>query len=136
MKDIDDNHGVDDGFGGRLRKIRSQHGMTVKQLSEISGVPEKTIYRIETGEVSDPKISSITPLIKAMNCSADELFFNAKDFTSSGTLRKLFTNLNQLDNHKFDVITESIRIMILGCSLESMVSDQMSKTEQNKSLAP
>lgn len=63
-------------IGTRLRRLRKARDLTVKELSDLSGVAEKTIYRIEVGEVADPKISSIEPLVRALQCSADELLFD------------------------------------------------------------
>lgn len=42
--------------------------LTARELADASGVPEKTIYRIETGEVKDPRLSSLEPLIRTLNC--------------------------------------------------------------------
>lgn len=118
--------------GERIRKIRSEQGLTVKQLSEISGIPEKTIYRIETGEVEDPKISSLKPLIKAMNCSADEIFFNKEDYPTSGVLRQLFANVTTLHEARQETILEAIRLMISGSSFEEYASRAMEKQHKDK----
>lgn len=115
------------GVGERIRKIRSEQKLTVKQLSEMSGVPEKTIYRIETGEVEDPKISSIKPLITAMNCSADEVFFNREDYPTSSVLRQLFANVTTLDESRQQSILEAVRLMICGSSFEEYASKTMEK---------
>lgn len=65
-------------IGDRLREIRKSQRLTAKELSERSGIPEKTIYRIETGEVKDPRISSVEPIIRALNCSADDVLMERK----------------------------------------------------------
>ena len=124
---IDGNNTAVESIGSRIRRIRKENKLTVKELSEMSGVPGKTIYRIETGEVSDPKVSSLIPLVKTMNCSADEILFNKEDYISSGKLRQLFANLEQLDDHHLDTIAEGIRLSILGCSFEEMMSEEMNK---------
>lgn len=108
-------------IGKRLRKIRSEQGMTVKDLSEKSGVPEKTIYRIETGEVQDPKISSIEPLIGALNCSADELLFDVEKFHAAPRLRQLFANLSQMEEHDLEIIMEVMRRYSLAQAIERNV---------------
>lgn len=114
-------------IGDRLRKIRTEQSLTAKKLSELSGVPEKTIYRIETGEVQDPKISSIEPLVKAMNCSADELLFNREDYPKAGALRQLFANVSTMHEVHQARIIEALRLMVLGTNFEEQISDAMSK---------
>lgn len=111
-------------IGDRLRKVRTQQELTAKQLSELSGVPEKTIYRIETGEVKDPRLSSIEPLIKALNCSADELLFDKDDFTSLERLRQEFAHATKLDDDNLDLLLELIRKFNLATSFEQHIGKE------------
>lgn len=109
-------------FGERLRKIRTEQGLTAKELSEASGVPEKNIYRIETGEVTDPRMSTVMPLVRALNCSADEIFFDREDFTKLAQLRQLFLQFPEmLEQHK-DLLLEVIQKLNLAFSLEKHVT--------------
>lgn len=84
------------GIGERIRQKRGLVDMTAKELSEKSGVPEKTIYRIETSKVIDPKISSIKPIIEALGCSADDLIMDSKNNSLSGLLKDQFERTAQL----------------------------------------
>ena len=112
-------------IGGRLKKLRSEQKLTAKQLERLSGVSENTIYRIERGEVTDPKLSSIEPLIRALNCSADELLFDADNFTKLGTLRQLFAVLTQTHDAHQDLVIEVIQKLNLAHSLEKQLSEAM-----------
>ncbi|MBL4568736.1 MAG: helix-turn-helix transcriptional regulator [Flavobacteriaceae bacterium] len=110
-------------IGEQIRKIRTQQKLTVKTLSELSNVPEKTIYRIETGEVQDPKLSSVEPIIKALNCSADEIIFSHDDFYKLGDLRQAFalaTKLNEVDQ---DMLIRLIQKVSLASSIEKQISE-------------
>ncbi|WP_057831287.1 helix-turn-helix domain-containing protein [Colwellia sp. TT2012] len=109
--------------GKQIRKIRTQQGMTVKQLSEICSVPEKTIYRIETGEVQDPKISSIEPIIRALNCSADEILFSHDDYYKFGELRQVFANITQMREPDQEMLIRMIRMVSLASSFEKQISE-------------
>jgi transcriptional regulator with XRE-family HTH domain len=112
-------------IGDRLRKIRTENKLTVKQLSVSCGVPEKTIYRIETGEVKDPKLSSLEPVIKALNCSADELLFDIEEFTKLGQLRQAFANASELPEHELDTLITMINKFTLATNIEGNVSKSM-----------
>ena len=74
-------------IGKRIKDIRTRKRMTAKELSKLSGMPEKSIYKIESGEVKDPRISSIRGIANGLNCSIDELVngVNVRD-----TFRKLY----------------------------------------------
>jgi transcriptional regulator with XRE-family HTH domain len=110
-------------IGEQIRKIRTQQKLTVKKLSEMCSVPEKTIYRIETGEVQDPKISSIEPIIKALNCSADEILFSHDDYYKFGELRQVFTNITQMHEDDREMLIRMIRMVCLASSFEQQISD-------------
>lgn len=112
-------------IGDRLRSVRTQQDLTAKQLSELSGVPEKTIYRIETGEVKDPRLSSIEPLIRALNCSADELLFDKDELTSLESLRREFTLAAKLDDYNLEILLVLIRKFNLATNFEQHISEQI-----------
>lgn len=112
-------------IGDRLRKVRKQQKLTAKQLSEKSGVPVKTIYRIETGEVKDPRLSSLEPLIKTLNCSADELLFDADQFTNLERLRQAFARATQLHELNLETLIEVVNKFTLACSFEEQISQQV-----------
>jgi len=112
-------------IGDRLRKVRKQQNLTAKQLSEKSGVPVKTIYRIETGEVKDPRLSSLEPLIKALNCSADELLFDIDQFTNLEALRQIFARATQLHEINQEQLIEVVNKLLLAYSFEEQISQQL-----------
>lgn len=111
------------GIGEQIRKIRTQQKLTVKTLSEMCGVPEKTIYRIETGEVQDPKLSSIEPVIKALNCSADEILFSHDEFYKLGELRRAFAHASKMNETDQDMIISLIQKISLASSIEKQISE-------------
>lgn len=114
-------------IGEQVRKIRTQQKLTAKQLSELSGVPEKTIYRIETGEVQDPKLSSIEPIIKALNCSADEIIFSVDEFLQLGSLRQAFARATELGEEDQEMLVRFINQISLAAKFEKEVSKTLAE---------
>lgn len=114
-------------FGERVRKIRTEQGLTAKELSTRSKVPQKTIYRIETGEVSDPKLSTIEPIVRALNCSADELLFDAESFTKLEQLRQLFLKFTEMEEAQQDLLLEVINRVNMSFAFEGIVTDSRNK---------
>lgn len=49
---------------------REELKMSQRQLSELSGIPQKTISRIETG-IDLPKIDTLAKLAKALGCTIE-----------------------------------------------------------------
>lgn len=54
-----------------LKKIRLQQGLSVPKLTELSGVPKRTIEDIE--RKGECKVSTAIKLAKALNVTLDEL---------------------------------------------------------------
>lgn len=123
-------------FGERVRSIRTQQGLSAKELSARSNVPEKTIYRIETGEVADPKLSTIELLVKALNCSADELLFDKDSFSKLAQLRRYFLNFTELDEYQQTLLLDVIQKLILAMSFENQVSIGMERKYPQKDPQP
>lgn len=60
-------------IGRKIKELRSERKMTARELSEKCGIPEKSIYKIESEGVKDPRISSVTAIAKGLGCSIDEI---------------------------------------------------------------
>lgn len=55
-----------------LKAIRNRVGISQYELALLSGVPQASIYRIESGE-QKPGADIIIKLCDALECTADEL---------------------------------------------------------------
>jgi len=60
-------------IGKRIKELRAERKITAKELSEKCGVPEKSIYKIESEGVKDPRISSVKSIAEGLGCSIDEI---------------------------------------------------------------
>lgn len=106
-------------IGERLRAARGQCNLTAKALSDMSGVPEKTIYRIEKGEVKDPKVSSIVPIATALECTTDELIVPETPAQGDlGSLKRAFAVAATLPEHDRAAISEIVEKFNLAASIE------------------
>ena len=56
----------------KLKQLRAASGLSVRALSELSGVPKRTIEDIEAR--GDCRISTARVLCKALNCSLDDFY--------------------------------------------------------------
>ena len=59
-------------FGQHLRDLREERGWTLEQFADAAGMNELQIGHIERG-ASDPKLSTILKLAKALKVRPDEL---------------------------------------------------------------
>ena len=58
-----------------LRKLRTEAGLTLKQLAKISGVNYMKIHQIETGKINPKNIAlkNVIKLTNALSCDPEDL---------------------------------------------------------------
>ena len=59
-------------FGENLKKIRQDKGLSVEQLSELSGLHVVSISLLENGK-NKPRTGTIYKLINALGCKLEDL---------------------------------------------------------------
>lgn len=56
-----------------LRRLRLNRGLTVEELSDQTKVHSSTIYTIERGETTGPRLSTLMPLAEFFGVPAGDL---------------------------------------------------------------
>ncbi len=59
-------------FGSRLREVRGEQGISLRQLAKMVGITYQGIHKIEMGN-ADPKLSTIQVLMVALNIPSERL---------------------------------------------------------------
>lgn len=63
-------------MGNRYKglEIRKKRGLTQDELCERAGLSRQTLYELEKGIKTDVKMSTLTALASALDCSVSDLF--------------------------------------------------------------
>ena len=56
-----------------LNDLLDEFGLPLSEVSDLSGVPTRTLLRIRAGEVARPRIATIAALARALNVPAVEV---------------------------------------------------------------
>ncbi|WP_255498452.1 helix-turn-helix domain-containing protein [Nakamurella sp. PAMC28650] len=64
-------------LGQVLRRLRTEKGMTVRELAELTSIPTTSIFRVETGEVAAPRPKQLQVLARALGIDVEELYATA-----------------------------------------------------------
>lgn len=83
-----------------LNRIKKNSGMTIEQISEVSGVPKGTLNKLFAGQTKDPQLSTVSAVVHCMGYTLDDL----SDDTVSGRIQLTPTQSKLLDN--FDQLNE------------------------------
>ena len=57
------------GFGTALTKLRERRTLSIRELSTLAGVDHAYVYRLETGEKTNPSSDAIEKLVKGLKPS-------------------------------------------------------------------
>lgn len=60
-------------LGSRLRAFRVAKGLTKYRLAKVSGVSQTYIYRIEKGEIKNPRRDTLQSLARGLNITLAQL---------------------------------------------------------------
>lgn len=77
-------------LGERIKELRKSNKMTIKELSEKSGVGQSTISEIETGIAKNPKGETLSKLASVLNVTVDSLLAEKweDEYNPNGKLTK------------------------------------------------
>ena len=62
-----------------LRQMKERRGLTTKEVSEVSGIPEPTLEKLFSGTTKDPKLGTLRQLVHALGFTLDDLESNFVD---------------------------------------------------------
>lgn len=89
-------------IGNRLRYLRETHGWSLAYASDKSGLSESTIWKYETGNISNLKQSTIENLCSLYNVNASYIIYGISDFQEQAQI--------ELNNLKIDIVTKILKI--------------------------
>ena len=77
----------DPEVGAKLRRMREKVGLSIAELSALSGQPESTISAIERGE-RKARRAAVDPIVSAMRRRAEEMREVVSDFEDEASERE------------------------------------------------
>ena len=102
-------------LGRRIAQLRKQKGMSQEDFADVSGKMINTISNIERG-LSDPKVTTLMSISKALGISIDELFSETKQVQSTEELPKNISVILQIlkkqDDKTLKVIQKQIEALL------------------------
>jgi transcriptional regulator with XRE-family HTH domain len=70
-------------FGPRVTALRESAGISVAELSEATGLGRRSVYKLEDGEIDNPKLGLLLSLRAALKLrSVEELLGELPEFPS------------------------------------------------------
>ena len=60
-------------LGGKIRELRLDRGLGLTEAAELAGLTKAGLWKIETGRVAEPKLSTRQALAVVLRCPLAEL---------------------------------------------------------------
>ena len=93
-----------------LKELKRKSGHSSKQIAEGTGLPERTVTRIFSGDTDNPSISTLIPIVNFLGGSLDEIFADTKAVVGEKNLATLQATLAALKAEK-DLITSANAVL-------------------------
>lgn len=117
-------------LGDNLKRLRKESGLTQGDLSELCGIKLAHISKLERSE-SDPKLTTITKLIKALDCSADQLLFDKSCCSLNNWLKLSLEAAQTLPERDKATLIEIIDKYVLANRMNILMRDMPAPFDNN-----
>lgn len=89
-----------------IKTLRKEKGLSVKQLAEMTNLPERSIARIFNGETTNPYMTTLIPIVNALGVSLDYVFSDSKVVVATETVVELQETVEEVKAEKNLVVTD------------------------------
>ena len=99
-------------FYTKLRLLRKQRGLTIKQIAEMSGLSYRTVQSYELQDRTPAAIDNIIALSRALGVSVDYLIDNEVSAKESSTLSEFQEMFDQLNETEQETVLNLMKVLI------------------------
>ena len=89
-----------------LQELKKRSGVTVKQLAEVTKLPERTVNRILTGETDHPRIDTLYIIVTALGGTLNAIFAATNVVVATETLVEVKENAEVIEAEKDLAVAE------------------------------
>ena len=125
-------------WSDNLKELKKKTGMSVKQIAEKTGLPERTVVRIFSGETESPLMTTLIPIVNVLGGSLDEIFADTKAVVGTKNLVELQESLQAIQTEKERLIAENTillnKVSVLNAENEIFKMKLRHKEEELKTI--
>ena len=91
-----------------LKELKSSKGMTAKQIADRSGLPERTVKRVLSGDTANPYLDTLQRIATALDSSLDALLADTKAVVGTEGLATLQAEVTRVTAERELVTAEHV----------------------------
>lgn len=90
-----------------LKELKKNKGMSTKQISEATNLPERTIARIFSGDTDNPYVDTLHRIVSVLNGSLDDILADTKVVLGTQKLATLQSSLDTVTAERDVALAEN-----------------------------
>lgn len=79
-----------------LKELKKAKGMSIKQISDATNLPERTVTRIFSGDTDNPYVDTLHRIVSVLDGSLDDVLADSKTVVGSKNLATLQEEIDRL----------------------------------------
>lgn len=93
-----------------IKELKKNKGMSVKQIAELTNLPERTVTRIFSGDTDNPYVDTLHRIVSVLGGSLDDILADTKVVVGEQNLATLQENVEVVTAER-DIITAENAIL-------------------------
>lgn len=114
-----------------LKELKKQTKMTVKQIAELSNLPERTVNRIFSGDTDNPYVDTLHRIVSVLGGSLDDILADTKVVVSCETLAEVKESADMIEAERDLIAVENDMLKAKVAALTSE-NELLTKELQHK----
>ena len=112
-----------------LKELKKLKGMTVKQISDQTNLPERTVTRIFSGDTDNPYVDTLHRIVTVLGGSLDDILTDTKVVVGDKNLAALQEALDASTAERDLILAERDLILAENAALKAQVAALTSENE-------
>lgn len=116
-----------------LRELKKMTGLSVKQISERTSLPERTINRIFSGETDHPYADTLDIIVKSLGYDLGDIFADTKVIVATADLVEIKESVDVVEAERDLVLVENemlkTKVTALTTEIELLKNEIQHKDE-------
>lgn len=81
----------------KLKELKKETGMSVKQIAEAANLPERTVTRVFSGDTDNPYVDTLHRIVSVLGGSLDGILADTKAVVGNANLATLQADVDKLN---------------------------------------
>lgn len=100
----------------KLKELKKETGMSVKQIAEKTNLPERTINRVFSGDTDNPYVDTLHRIVSVLGGSLDDILTDTKVVVGGTDLVTLQADVDRL-NAEVERLTGELSLSSAECAV-------------------